>query len=314
MSISFIETLSPQEVTLQQEAELGILSNPAYLPPKFFYDNLGSRLFEAITYLPEYYLTATEKIIFNHFGAEIQAQIGAKPLLIDLGAGNCQKAARFFNLLQPNLYVAIDFSITYLRNILTHLQSQYPAIPMMGIGMDFSQQLSLPPEVPKTPRTFFYPGSSLGNFLPTEACQLLKQIHRESLGGGLLIGIDLFKSATILEPAYNDPLLVTAAFNLNILRNANQLLGSNFDVAKFKHQIVINTELMRVELYLEALESNTVQWQGKERHFKRGERIHTENSHKYSLTSIQQLLSASGFDKMKVWTDPQQYYAVIYAN
>ena len=313
MPIPFIETLSTQATTLQQEAELGILSTPARLPPKFFYDNLGSRLFEAITYLPEYYLTATEEIIFTQFGAEIQAQIGVNPLFIDLGAGNCQKAARFFGLLQPNLYVAIDFSITYLRTILAHLQSQYPAIPMMGIGMDFSQQLSLPPEVPQTPRTFFYPGSSLGNFSPTEALQLLQQIQRESLGGGLLLGIDLFKSASILEPAYNDPLLVTAAFNLNILRNVNQLLGSNFEVAKFKHQIVINAELMRVELYLEALEANTVQWQGKERHFKKGEQIHTENSHKYSLSSIQQLLTAAGFDKMKVWTDPQQYYAVIYA-
>jgi len=270
-------------------------------------------LFEAITYLPEYYLTATEESIFNQFGAEIQAQIGAKPLFIDLGAGNCQKAARFFDLLKPNLYVAIDFSIAYLRTVLSHLQGEYPTVPMMGIGMDFSQQLRLPPEVPQTPRTFFYPGSSLGNFSPAEALQLLKQIHRESLGGALLIGVDLFKSAAILEPAYNDPLLVTAAFNLNILRNVNQLLGSNFEVAKFKHHIDINTELMRVELYLEALEANTVQWQGKVRHFKKGERIHTENSHKYSLSSIQQLLTAAGFDKMKVWTDPQQYYAVIYA-
>ena len=313
MPIPFIETLSPQTPTLQQEAELGILSTPAHLPPKFFYDDLGSRLFEAITYLPEYYLTATEESIFNQFGAEIQAQIGAKPLFIDLGAGNCQKAARFFDLLKPNLYVAIDFSIAYLRTVLSHLQGEYPTVPMMGIGMDFSQQLRLPPEVPQTPRTFFYPGSSLGNFSPAEALQLLKQIHRESLGGALLIGVDLFKSAAILEPAYNDHLLVTAAFNLNILRNVNQLLGSNFEVAKFKHHIDINTELMRVELYLEALEANIVQWQGKVRHFKKGERIHTENSHKYSLSSIQQLLTAAGFDKMKVWTDPQQYYAVIYA-
>ena len=313
MPIPFIETLSPQTPTLQQEAELGILSTPAHLPPKFFYDDLGSRLFEAITYLPEYYLTATEESIFNQFGAEIQAQIGAKPLFIDLGAGNCQKAAHFFDLLKPNLYVAIDFSIAYLRTVLSHLQGEYPTVSMMGIGMDFSQQLRLPPEVPQTPRTFFYPGSSLGNFSPAEALQLLKQIHRESLGGALLIGVDLFKSAAILEPAYNDHLLVTAAFNLNILRNVNQLLGSNFEVAKFKHHIDINTELMRVELYLEALEANTVQWQGKVRHFKKGERIHTENSHKYSLSSIQQLLTAAGFDKMKVWTDPQQYYAVIYA-
>ena len=313
MPIPFIETLSPQTPTLQQEAELGILSTPAHLPPKFFYDDLGSRLFEASTYLPDYYLTATEESIFNQFGAEIQAQIGAKPLFIDLGAGNCQKAARFFDLLKPNLYVAIDFSIAYLRTVLSHLQGEYPTVPMMGIGMDFSQQLRLPPEVPQTPRTFFYPGSSLGNFSPAEALQLLKQIHRESLGGALLIGVDLFKSAAILEPAYNDHLLVTAAFNLNILRNVNQLLGSNFEVAKFKHHIDINTELMRVELYLEALEANTVQWQGKVRHFKKGERIHTENSHKYSLSSIQQLLTAAGFDKMKVWTDPQQYYAVIYA-
>ena len=233
--------------------------------------------------------------------------------MIDLGAGDCKKAARLFEAVKPSSYVAVDFSVDYLKDALENLHNQYPQIPMYGIGMDFSQTLKLPTTLSQTPRTFFYPGSSIGNFLPTEAEALLTQIKREALGGGLLIGVDLMKAEHVLQLAYDDPLKITAAFNLNILRSVNSIIGSDFDVSHFCHKVLINHSKERVELYLEALRDTVVSWQGKQRLFTKDELIHTENSHKYSIASIQHLLNRSGFQATKIWTDPQQYFAVIYA-
>ena len=302
-----------QPTNLVSEIEAGLLAEKASISPKFLYDGLGAHLFTAITLLPEYYPTAVETGILAQYKHEISAALGKTPVLIDLGAGDCKKAARLFDSITPSSYVAIDFSVDYLKEALEKLQSQYPEISMCGIGMDFSQALKLPASITQTPRTFFYPGSSIGNFLPTEAETLLKQIKRETLGGGLLIGVDLMKADHVLQAAYDDPLKVTAAFNLNILRSINAIIGSDFDVSHFRHKVLINHSKERVELYLEALIDTTISWHGKQRLFKQGEVIHTENSHKYSLASIQHLLNRSGFQSTKIWTDPQQYFAVIYA-
>ncbi len=298
---------------LVTEIEAGLLAESATISPKFLYDGLGAHLFTAITLLPEYYPTAVETEILLQYKNEIATALGNDPILIDLGAGDCKKAARLFESIKPLSYVAIDFSVEYLKEALEKLQSQYADIPMYGIGMDFSQALELPVSIRQAPRTFFYPGSSIGNFLPTEAQALLEQIKREALGGGLLLGVDLMKADHVLRAAYDDPLKVTAAFNLNILRSVNALIGADFDVSHFCHTVIINHSKERVELYLEALLDTTVSWQGKQRTFKKGEMIHTENSHKYSLASIQQLLNRSGFQSLKVWTDPRQYFALVYA-
>jgi dimethylhistidine N-methyltransferase len=303
-----------QPLSLASEIEAGLLAEAASISPKFLYDALGAHLFTALTFLPEYYPTAVEASILKQYTNEIAAAIGNKPVLIDLGAGDCKKAARLFESIKPSSYVAIDFSVDYLKEALEKLQNQYADIPMFGIGMDFSQTLKLPDTITQGPRTFFYPGSSLGNFLPTDAEALLKQIKRETLGGGLLLGVDLMKAEHVLQVAYDDPLKVTAAFNLNILRSINAIIDSNFDVSDFCHKVVVNQSLERVELYLEALRDTTVAWNGKQRIFKKGELIHTENSHKYSIGSIQTLLSRAGFQSVKVWTDPRQYFAVIYAH
>lgn len=303
-----------QPLSLASEIEAGLLAEAASISPKFLYDALGAHLFTALTFLPEYYPTAVEASILKQYTNEIAAAIGNKPVLIDLGAGDCKKAARLFESIKPSSYVAIDFSVDYLKEALEKLQNQYADIPMFGIGMDFSQTLKLPDTITQGPRTFFYPGSSLGNFLPTDAEALLKQIKRETLGGGLLLGVDLMKAEHVLQVAYDDPLKVTAAFNLNILRSVNAIVDSNFDVSDFCHKVVVNPSLERVELYLEALRDTTVAWNGKQRIFKQGELIHTENSHKYSIASIQHLLNRAGFQSVKVWTDPRQYFAVIYAH
>ncbi len=295
------------------EIEVGLLAPSPWISPKFLYDPLGSHLFTAITLLPEYYPTNTEKNIFTQYQDQITDAIGIGGTLIDLGAGNCQKAESFFDSLKPSLYLAIDFSTEYLQDAVEKLEGKYPNIVMQYIGMDFSNQLIIPDSIATAKRTFFYPGSSIGNFLSAEALEILKQIKKQASDGGLLIGVDLMKEDSVLMAAYDDPLKVTAAFNLNILRSINSHLGSNFRVEQFSHKVKINHKEHRVELYLEALEDLTVSWPGNSKVFKAGDLIHTEHSHKYTIESIQQLLKNAGFEKTQIWTDPKTYFAVIYA-
>ena len=307
------ETQFINPLDLSRELKEGLLSEFAFISPKFLYDNLGSHLFTAITLLPEYYPTKTEKSIFESNKLEIAAALGLNNGLIDLGAGNCQKAESLFTALRPASYTAIDFSLDYLKEILPQLQNKYPEIAMFGIGLDFSKNLQLPTSVVSSGHNFFYPGSSIGNFNIDEAKHLLKQIKSALKGGGLLIGVDLMKEDRILLDAYDDPLKLTAAFNLNILRVVNTLIHSNFDVSHFKHSIKINHPLQRVELYLEALRDTTVTFGDNVRSFKYGELIHTENSHKYTHESIKSLLSSAGFESFTTWTDSKNYFALIYA-
>lgn len=295
------------------EIEMGLLAQSPWISPKFLYDPLGSHLFTAITLLPEYYPTNTEKNIFFQYQDQITDAVGIGGTLIDLGAGNCQKAESFFRSLKPSHYLAIDFSTEYLQDAVKKLEGKYPNIVMQYIGMDFSKQLIIPSSIATAKRTFFYPGSSIGNFLSSEALEILKQIKHQASDGGLLIGVDLMKEDSILMAAYDDPLKVTAAFNLNILRSINSHLGSNFRVEQFSHKVKINHKEHRVELYLEALEDLTVSWPGNSKVFKAGDLIHTEHSHKYTIESIQQLLKNAGFEKTQIWTDPKTYFAVIYA-
>ena len=298
---------------LVHEIEIGLLAQSAWISPKFLYDPLGSHLFTAITLLPEYYPSNTEKNIFTQYHDQIASAVGIGGTLIDLGAGNCQKAESFFDSFKPSSYLAIDFSAKYLQDAVTKLQGKYPHIQMQGIGMDFSKEIIIPSSINIAKRTFFYPGSSIGNFSNAQAIELLSQVKSQAKDGGLLIGVDLMKEDSVLMAAYDDPLKVTAAFNLNILRSINSQLGSNFRVDQFRHIVRINHVENRVELYLQALEDLTVSWRGNSRVFKKGELIHTENSHKYTIESIKQLLKNAGFEKTQIWTDPKDYFAVIYA-
>jgi dimethylhistidine N-methyltransferase len=295
------------------EIEMGLLAQTPFISPKFLYDPLGSHLFTAITLLPEYYPTNTEKYIFTQYQDQIADAVGVGGTLIDLGAGNCQKAEFFFDSVKPSHYLAIDFSAEYLQDAVKKLAGKYPHILMQCIGMDFSKQLIIPNSIPATKRTFFYPGSSIGNFLSSEALELLCQIKSQASNGGLLIGVDLMKEDSVLMAAYDDPLKVTTAFNLNILRSVNSHLGSDFRVEQFRHKVKINHVENRVELYLEALEDLTVSWPENSKAFKAGDLIHTEHSHKYTIESIKQLLNNAGFKKIQIWTDPKDYFAVLYA-
>jgi dimethylhistidine N-methyltransferase len=234
--------------------------------------------------------------------------------LIDLGAGNCEKAARLFDALRPAKYVAVDISVDFLKQALTTLQRQNPNLPMLGLGMDFSASLELPAEIGAGSRLFFYPGSSIGNFTPVDALPFLRQIYDACKGqGGLLIGVDLVKNSTVLQAAYDDALGVTAAFNRNMLLHINKLLGSDFNITQWQHRALFNTELSRIEMHLDALEDLTVRWAGGERKFAKNEGIHTENSYKYTVASFTKLLENAGFQAVKPWQDANKQFCVLWA-
>lgn len=310
----FIQRYVENQAEVRAELQQGLLAKAATTSPKYLYDALGSRLFEAITELPEYYPTRVEASIFEQYSPEMATATGLGHTLIDLGAGNCEKAARLFEALRPEKYVAVDISVDFLKQSLTSLQRQNPDLPMLGLGVDFSASLELPAEVGDGSRLFFYPGSSIGNFTPTDALPFLRQIHTACKGqGGLLIGVDLVKEGTVLQAAYDDALGVTAAFNRNMLLHINQLLGSDFNITQWQHRALFNTELSRIEMHLDATEDLTVRWTGGERKFAKGESIHTENSYKYTVESFTQLLKNAGFQTVQPWQDANQQFCVFWA-
>ena len=307
--------------SIRRELSTGLLAHQATVSPKYLYDKLGSALFDAITELPEYYPTRTEAAIFQAQKSAFAKHIPAGSAWFDLGAGSCAKSASLFEALQPAQYVAIDISTDYLRGVLSNLQQQHPHIAMSGIGLDFSASLDLPPallaSMAKQPVIGFYPGSSIGNFSPSEALAFLKRIHalcRQGMkGGGVLIGVDLVKPTEFLEPAYDDPLGVTGAFNLNMLRNINSLIGSDFDVKDWQHTAFFDTKLSRIEMHVQARRDVTVCWPGNTRVFKRGESIHTENSYKWTVAGFAELLLQAGFQQPVSWTDAQGWFSVHWA-
>jgi L-histidine Nalpha-methyltransferase len=310
----FIQRYVENQALVRSELQEGLLATNATTSPKYLYDALGSRLFEAITELPEYYPTRVEASIFGQFSHEMAVAAGQGHTLIDLGAGNCEKAARLFGALQPEKYVAIDISVDFLRQSLTSLQRQNPDLPMLGLGLDFSASLELPAEIGGGSRLFFYPGSSIGNFTPADALPFLRQIYVACKGqGGLLIGVDLVKDEVTLQTAYDDALGVTAAFNRNMLLHINTLLGSDFNIAQWRHRALFNTKLSRIEMHLDAIEDLTVHWPGGERKFAKGEGIHTENSYKYTVDSFTHLLKDAGFRVVRPWQDESQQFCVFWA-
>jgi len=313
----FFECPNPYAPSPAVEAAAGLAATPANVPPKFLYDALGSKLFDAITELPEYYPTRTEAAIFNsHSGAiagEIKAAFGRDVQLVDLGAGSCTKAERLFAAFAVRRYVAVDIAVAYLRGTLERLQQRHPQLDVVGVGLDFSSRLVLPTEVAGTPSLLFFPGSSIGNFAREQALHLLRQAHTATCGGALLIGVDLVKPIGLIEAAYDDPLGVTAAFNLNLLRHLNRLLGADFDVREWRHVAFFDVAASRIEMHLEARRALTVHWPGGERRFDASERIHTEDSYKWSRDEFGALLRAAGFRDLRTWTDPRDWFAVVLA-
>lgn len=293
----------------------GLSAERARIAPKYFYDALGSRLFEIITHLPEYYPTRIERAVMAEHADDIAAAIGTGVTLIDLGAGNCEKARALFAPLAPRQYVAVDISSEYLDRALTGLVAAFPGIDMVHVRADLTAGLVLPESVRGERRVFFYPGSSIGNFDPQDALALLSRVRQLCAhDGGLLIGVDLVKQASILESAYDDALGVTAAFNLNVLNHVNALIGSDFTIRDWEHRSFYDSSRSRVEIHLEAACDLAVRWPGGGRRFAAGERIHTENSYKYVLEDFTGLLARAGFTSVDSWTDERRWFAVCLAH
>ena len=278
LQAEFLQIESARGMAPHEELAQGLLQAVPQIAPKFLYDACGSKLFEAITELDEYYPTRTEAAIFERHLDELARACGSGHTLVDLGAGNCAKAARLFGALRPRRYVAVDISAEHLRRALGELQAQHPLLPMIGLGLDFTSALQLPPQVGSGTRLMFYPGSSIGNFAPDAATAFLRRVRAAAPGGALLIGVDLVKPAALLNAAYDDALGVTAAFNLNLLRHVNRLLGSDFDVAQWRHIAFFDAARARVEMHLQARCDLQVRWPGGTLSLRTGARIHTENA------------------------------------
>jgi len=298
----------------RSELLAGIRANPSTIAPKYFYDGLGCALFEAICELPEYYPTRTERAILTAHRDEIVRATGKRKQLVDLGAGDCAKAMLLLPAAQPRRYVAVDIAATAIAPALLRMAQAFPDVELCGVVTDFSRRLDIRGAIDSGPVTFFYPGSSIGNFTPEEALLLLCRVHELcGRGSGLLIGVDTKKDPARLHAAYNDSLGVTAAFNRNILNHVNTVLASNFDPSGFAHVAFYREELGRIEMHLEATSKQFVSGDDIEHVFVAGERIHTENSYKYAPDEFEALLRRAGFAEVMRWQDQAESFAVYYA-
>jgi len=294
----------------------GLSAVPATIAPKHFYDPLGCALYGAICQLPEYYLPRAEQAIFAAHRDAIVAAAGAGRQFVDLGAGDGAKAQHWLPRLASTRYVAVDIAREAVAQTLARMAPEFPRTEMIGVVTDFDTGLDLADDLGEMPATFFYPGSSIGNFAPDAARRFLAAIHRHCLapGSGLVIGVDTKKGKARLEAAYDDAVGVTAAFNRNVLSNVNRVLGSDFRPREFAHVALYDAAHGRIEMHLEAIAATTVRWPGGTRSFVPGERIHTENSYKYAPAEFTALLQAAGFRSVQVWQDEARDFAVFWAS
>ncbi|HXR55394.1 MAG TPA: L-histidine N(alpha)-methyltransferase [Casimicrobiaceae bacterium] len=292
----------------------GLRSAPASIAPKYFYDARGVQLFDAICELPEYYPTRIEAAIFARYREEIAAAAGSDREFVDLGAGDCAKAVQWFPFVAPWRYVGVDIAPDALVPALARLASTYPAIDVCGVLTDFTHGLDLSRDLAGDATTFFYPGSSIGNFTPMEAARFLHAIRRHCRhdGSGLLIGVDTKKDRARLEAAYDDAAGVTAAFNRNALAHVNRVLGTCFAPDAFAHVAFYNERDSRIEMHLEARTAQTIVVDGIARTFAAGERIHTESSYKYAPEEFSAMLERAGFAHVQCWQDDAGDFAVYY--
>jgi len=310
MAIRFYD-LHPPMADLREEVMAGLGRRPRALSPKFFYDRRGSELFEAITETEEYYPTRTELGLLEQHGGEMAALLGSDCLLVELGSGSSRKIRLLLDALSPAAYMPVDISRDFLVEAAKELAADFPGIDVHATCADYSSGLELPWCPEGLPRAAFFPGSSIGNFEPKQARQLLQHVAR-ALGpdGHLLIGVDLQKDPDILNAAYNDAEGLTADFNRNLLRRINRELQGDFDLDTFHHRAFYNAAEGRVEMHLISARSQWVEVAGVPFQFANGEGIHTENSYKYTVEGFHKLAAAAGLDAVEVWTDSSDLFSV----
>jgi dimethylhistidine N-methyltransferase len=290
----------------------GLTARPKRLPPKYFYDEIGSRLFEEITALPEYYPTRSELAILDAHAPDMARLFPAQTALIEFGSGSSRKARLMLDA-APSVaaYVPVDISSQWLAAEAERLRHDYPRLAVLPVAADFTQDFRLPRSIAGLGRAGFFPGSTIGNFEPHQARAFLRNAAR-ILGEGaiLIVGIDLVKDEGVLTAAYNDAAGVTARFNLNVLARINRELGADFDLARFSHQAFYNRERQRIEMHLVSRVRQKVRVYGRVIEFGECETIHTENSYKFTAESFGALARAAGWTPVAAWSDADGYFSV----
>jgi dimethylhistidine N-methyltransferase len=289
----------------------GLSQRPKRLSPKYFYDERGSELFEQITLLPEYYPTRTELSILRDRAGEISAIVPKGSALVEFGAGATTKVRLLLNECAFGAYVPVDISGDFIKAQAETLRRDFPGQAVYPVTADFTAPFALPEAIAEMPKVGFFPGSTLGNFEPHEACAFLRTA-REILDAGaqIVIGVDLEKDERLLYEAYNDKAGITARFNLNVLHRINRELGGNFDLSAFTHRAIYNRDRHRIEMHLISRKAQTVRVLGHSFSFRAGESIHTENSYKYSLERFAGLAGGSGWTVRETWTDEGCLFSV----
>jgi dimethylhistidine N-methyltransferase len=302
----------PSADDLRADVMTGLRRPQKAIPSKYFYDEWGSRLFEQICMLDEYYLTRAEMAILRQLPETITRLLPEHAVVVEFGTGSCAKVRLLLDALaNPAAYVPIDISRQHLMDAARRIAEDYPSLCVHAICADFTAAVAIPPGVPPGPRIGFFPGSTIGNFTPPEATALLRRIVA-TLGsnGLLLIGVDLKKDEQRLHAAYNDSKGVTAAFNLNLLHRINREIGSDFDASRFAHLAFYNAAEGRVEMHLVSREDHTVRVGCHAFAFRTGETIHTENAYKYAPDEFCGLASNSGFVPVSMATDPSGLFCL----
>jgi dimethylhistidine N-methyltransferase len=287
---------------------------PKTISPKYFYDEAGSHLFEQICELPEYYPTRTELSLLQTHAADMATQFGPQVQLVEYGAGALRKVRLLLDAMPRDAvqFVPVDISGPHLLAACDGLAGDYPGLAIQPLVADFTRPHTLPPCPVGSRRVGFFPGSSIGNFTPAEADAFLRLAAAELQGGGLLIGIDLVKDHDTLHAAYNDAAGVTAAFNLNVLDRARRELGADFPVDGFEHLAFYNPAYRRIEMHLRATQALELRLGCATYAFHEGETLHTEHSHKYTVSAFQAMARRAGFTPGKVWTDENGWFAVLW--
>jgi L-histidine N-alpha-methyltransferase len=291
---------------LRQDVIAGLSLPQKTLPPKYFYDDAGSRLFERICRLPEYYLTRAELSLTRTHMGSIARFAGKGCELVEYGSGESLKTRMLIRALRPSAYLPIDISQAALRGAEQRLSREFTWLRIIPINGDFSRPIDLPPT--RSRRVVYFPGSTIGNLTPAEAHAFLSMTRGQA--AKMLVGVDIKKDANVLHAAYNDSRRVTAAFNLNLLARINRELGANFDLTRFSHYAFYNAAAGRIEMHLVSLSQQTVRIGRHRFAFGAGESIHTENSYKYSGPEFRALATHAGFAARRSWTDRKGLFAL----
>jgi dimethylhistidine N-methyltransferase len=301
--------------TMLTDVVNGLSQDRKTLPSKYFYDERGSKLFDDICELDEYYVTRTESALMQEQVGDIAEVVGPNALVVEYGSGSSLKTRLLLrNLIQPAGYVPIDISGDYLSQVGHSLQAEFPAIEVMPVVADFTKEFDVPSSTnQEARRVIYFPGSTIGNFQRDDAKELLAGMATNAgADGGVLIGIDLDKNRDVLRAAYNDSEGVTADFNLNILKRINDELGGEFDLSKFRHEAIFNENRSCIEMHLVSTQAQTVNVCKYSFEFEANETVLTEYSHKYTIEAFGEMANEAGLNVKNVWTDANEMFAVMY--